>query len=135
MKLAKYLLAFSLLTMVACNDEPTTDDTTVKDQLTGRWELIEATRNGQVTETLSSAYMEFLEDGTLATNLAGGREIVNYETDGTVLAIKDGRMPMEYGIETLSESALVLTMSMRDIPFRLSLQKATGEEESQEELQ
>ena len=135
MKLAKYLLAFSLLTMVACNDDPTTDDTTVKDQLTGRWELIEATRNGQVTETLSSAYMEFLEDGTLATNLAGGREVVNYETDGTILSIKDGRMPMEYGIETLSESALVLTMSMREIPFRLSLQRATNEEGGPQELQ
>ncbi|MEM1220386.1 MAG: hypothetical protein AAGH79_15800 [Bacteroidota bacterium] len=135
MKLAQYLLAFGLMTLVACNDEAPTDDKTVKDQLTGRWELIEATRNGQVTETLSSAYMEFLEDGTLATNLAGGREVVNYETDGTVLSIKDGRMPMDYGIETLSESALVLTMSMRDIPFRLSLQKATNVEENTEELQ
>lgn len=135
MKLSRYLLALGIFTFVACNNDSSEKGTETEDQLLGRWELVEATRNGQVTETLSSAYMEFMEDGTMATNLAGGREIVHYETDGTVLSVKDGRMPMDYTIERLEGDGLVLTMSMRDIPFRLNLQKADPDESMEEELQ
>lgn len=116
------LAALAVVLTGACKSEP--DDTA--QLLTGRWELIEATRDGQPSETLQDLYFEFLPDGQLNTNIAGGPESALYELDKKTVRQRQSRIEADYTIEEISDSLLVLSAKIRDYAFRFRLAKAPG---------
>ncbi len=120
-RLATFFLMLTtiLLSFPACESEPEN----VEEHLIGRWEIVNATRDGRPAETLSDLYYEFNADGSMLTNLPVGEAESTYEIDGSTLTQKTAQMDVEYRIESITDSTLVLTATIRDTPFRFNLQK------------
>lgn len=122
------LLVFSLL-LAACADESSDERVDQRTLLQGRWEIIQALRDEQPTETLSGAYFEFRPNDKMVSNLAGTEE-VRYELKDNTITQVEGRNPLRFGIQSISDSLLVLQMDIRGSDFKLTLQKtATNSEE------
>ncbi|RMG84805.1 MAG: hypothetical protein D6714_07150 [Bacteroidetes bacterium] len=92
--------------------------------LLGRWELVEGYRNGDRSEMLAGTWFMFTPDGQMSTNLGGSNESMAYVLEGNHVKQKSERFPADYVIEEITDSTLVLSMSMRDVPFRFVLRKA-----------
>jgi len=119
------LLTIGLATLLACQD---TQETDRQEHLLGRWELQQAFRNGQVTESLQELYFEFYQDGEMSTNILGASETAAYELDDNNLQQRDSQLDIDYRIEELSDSLLVLTTNLRNYDFRFRLRKSIQEE-------
>lgn len=74
--LTLYLYLGIGLIMSACADEPKINTS----ELTGNWEVIEATRNGKKTETVVGAYFRFEGGDTLTTNILNGEVVTGKYT-------------------------------------------------------
>jgi hypothetical protein len=114
-----------LLGLTACQNDAPGEGESDTDQtlllLQGRWELLDATRNGKPTESLDGAFFEFMSEGKLASNLGGSREEMQYELRGNTILQRGGRMEAEYQIETLADTLLVLDLVLNNTPFKLRL--------------
>lgn len=129
MRFSKFLFAGVLLsTIFACTNEPTAEEENLSDQLIGRWEVIQALRNDQPTETMTDFYLEFGADQQMTSNLTGAVEQVAYELKDKVIHQKSTRLPVDFNIVDLRDSVLVLTMTMRNTDFRFTFQKADAAE-------
>lgn len=126
MKKANHILVLMLtITFWGCtNEEPVFQ----KDNILGRWEIKEATRNGKPTESLDQLFFEFFADGTMTTNLSGTRESANYEIEEDQIFQRESQFDVDYTIRNLSDSTLDLTTQLRDYFFKLSLAKKIQEE-------
>lgn len=120
--LGTLLCAIALAAAAAsCKKEP--DPTT--DQLQGRWELQEGFRNGRPTESLTDLYFEFGQEGKMVTNLP----VTDVPTEASFTARKgkieqqQGDVKLEYQIEQLDDSLLVLATKLRNYDFRFVLKK------------
>lgn len=118
-------VAIGLIALAACQD---TQETSRQEYLLGRWELQQAFRNGQVTESLQELYFEFFQDGKMSTNILGASETATYELQENELRQRDSQMDIDYQIEELSDSLLVLTTNLRSYDFRFRLHKRIQEE-------
>ncbi|MFT4761267.1 MAG: hypothetical protein ACI9XO_000777 [Paraglaciecola sp.] len=116
------LFLFSSLSFVACNLDGAQEAETTQ-LLQGRWDLLEAYRNGKKTETLTGTFFEFTPENKLTYNLAGSREAVTYELDGQTLTPIDSRQKVTFAIEELDGEKLTLSMMMRNTPFKFILTK------------
>jgi hypothetical protein len=119
-------LLFTLMgtTFVACESEPEN----VEDYLYGRWEIANATRAGQNAETLSGLYYEFDANGTMRTNLPlGGQEESSFSLDGSTISQQTEQMTVDYKIENISDTLLILSTEIRDTPFRFNMRKAQAD--------
>ncbi len=135
MKLPSLLQSALLLPIVlalsACGSEPENQ----QELLLGRWELAQATRNGNPTESLSELYFVFNEDGSMNTNLpVPGMAAQNqYKLDGRTLYQYNEESPDElsYYIEEFGDSTLVLSTEIRNVRFSFTLRKQTASEQEQ----
>lgn len=121
-RLAAFLTTFILL-MGACQTEP--DDTAQR--ILGRWALTEATRNGQVAESLQDLYFEFLSNNQLNTNISGVPETAAYTIDKKTIQQRQSRIEADYTIEEINDSVLVLSANIRNIAFQFKLARNQGE--------
>ena len=112
------VVAFSLL-LVCCGD----DNSIQIADLTGRWEIQEAFRDGKSTDTMEGMYFEFVEDGQLTTNMTGADETYRFELDGNKVQQREGTIETDYVIESLLEQELILTTTLRGKQFRMVLQQ------------
>jgi hypothetical protein len=108
-----------LLALEACQSD--SKDTNYQELILGRWEIVEALRNGRPTETLTGAYMEFYDGGRMVSNIAGAPEESPFSVNGTTLSSKSERMAVDYDIQYLGDSSMVLKATIRDIPFQFTL--------------
>ncbi|MBR9920201.1 MAG: hypothetical protein GYB31_05120 [Bacteroidetes bacterium] len=125
-------LLFTLgLFMISCAGNPDeADEVLTEDMLFGRWELESATRDGQPTETLNTTFFEFISKEKMATNLGtGAREEVDYNLTESTIQQLSGRFQTEYTILNFSDSTLVLSMELREIPFELNLKRSSQEDQ------
>jgi hypothetical protein len=124
MKVLKYL-SYSFLLIIssfaACTSEEQTVDPSL---LYGHWDIKSAQRDGQPTETLTSTFFEFKEEGKMITNFnIEGTEISgNFEIKGLNITQK-GDPDINYSIEKLEEGKLVLITKLMDYSFTLNLKK------------
>jgi hypothetical protein len=109
--------------MAACRND-SKDNGIEESQLAGRWELIEGMRNGRLTETMTGTFYEFNAEGKMRTNLtpSGIEEEFDYDLSGKQIEQKS-EPEVIYNIESLNDSILEVSMSIRNIPFRLKLGK------------
>ncbi|MCY7329279.1 MAG: lipocalin family protein [Saprospiraceae bacterium] len=94
-----------------------------KNSIVGYWQLTKGLRNRTETPTLQGVYYQFGADGKMQTNLPIGAE---QPTDYTVQEDKieqKSPQPINYHIQLLTDSILVLTTELRGIPFEFHLQR------------
>ncbi len=132
------LVFIPLFGMTSCANEPNEEeqndtleavlpDNTAQIIL-GKWVLKEGFRDGNPTETLADTFFEFSEEGKMSTNLGGGNEIVDYNIVENKISQTSSRFPVDYQIENISDSLLMLSMTLRDIPFVLVLEREVADE-------
>lgn len=119
--IVKLILLGLFLGALSCNKE---NEATAK-MLMGRWELQEGFRNGEPTESLTDLFFEFGKEGRMETNLplpeAGGPS--TYAAEKQVIVQRQGGVEVEYQIEMLNDSVLIINTSMRNYDFRFVLRK------------
>jgi hypothetical protein len=97
--------------------------------LQGRWEIREAYRSEQPTTSLAGLYFEFGAEGKLRTNLPVSEtpEPATYSlSDGTIRQVQ-GEQEIDYQIEALNDTALVLNTNLQNFPFRFVLAKSADQ--------
>ncbi|MCB0553465.1 MAG: lipocalin family protein [Phaeodactylibacter sp.] len=119
------LLLMALLAVSACGPEPENQ----KSLLYGKWELEAATRNGSPTESLAGLYFEFRKDGSMDTNLPAAPGDSRYEIKGKSLQQINGPNKLEYTIQELNDSDLLLTTELRNTSFSFQLKRQTATQE------
>ena len=92
-------------------------------ELEGRWEVAEASRNGEATTTMEGLYYVFTSDGNLQTNMMGAEETFTYELNGDEITQRGGSLDADYKIEAYEAGQLVLTTQLRGKDFRMVLDK------------
>lgn len=114
------LFSCTVCFFTSCGD----DNAITTADLTGRWDIQEATRDGAPTSTMEGMYFIFAEDGQLLTNMTGAEEVYSYELDDNTIFQRDGAIEADYAIESLLEEELILTTTLRKKQFRMILHKA-----------
>ena len=118
---------FLLMGILACGSEPQEEES--PNQLLGRWDIRQAMRNGQPTESLDDLYFEFFQDGKMSTNLNNGTiENASYEVEGNTIRQRESQFPVDYTIEEVNDSILVLSTEIRNYKFKFLLDKTIQEE-------
>ena len=112
------------LFLFACGNE----EKFSQNALLGNWELVNATRDGRRAPSVEGAYFNFLEDGTLQTNIASSPETATYKVEGMVIQQRESRFEIDYTIEELTDTSLVLITELRNAQFRFFLKRAATEE-------
>ena len=122
-----FFLASCLLLFAACGG----DNKKTQAAIHGRWELVKGFRNQRETETLHGVFFYFGADGKMTTNLPIGVDTpTDYELKKNEIHQKLPQ-PVVYKIQSVTDSALVLTMEMRGVQFEMQLQKALPSIESE----
>lgn len=131
------LLVSAGFLLIGCRDEQqNTEPNTSKEQLTQRWELTTAERNGKKTETLRDAYFDLQADGSGVINLDGNAQNAQWDTEDNFLKISDTQsdfLSTDYAISNLQDSTMTLSVELRNIPFVMHFRIA--EEEQVDSLQ
>lgn len=100
-----------------------------KKQLLGRWEIDKAWRNGKQTETLTDTYYEFDQEGNMRTNLTPSLVEDEFPFSFSGNEIHQNSEPeIIYTVENLTDSLLLFSMTINQIPFRIQLKKVFPEE-------
>jgi hypothetical protein len=120
-RISNIILLVAISGLFAC-----TNDTPVS--IVGKWELVEGFRSGKKTESLADTYFKFSPNGEMETNLGGSTETVNYQLEGRTISQDSERFPVAYSIDEIADSTLVLSMEMKNIPFKFVLRKVAVEE-------
>jgi hypothetical protein len=114
------LLLFVALSFSACRNDK---NESAMEFLLGRWELVEAFRNGRPTSSLENLFFEFQDEGRMITNLLGEEESATYQLSKTELRQRDSQIDVNYAIEELTDSTLMLSTQLRGYAFRFVLRK------------
>ena len=93
--------------------------------LLGRWELQEGFRNRQLSESLAGLFFEFGTEGQMSTNLPLMDASVNstFTADPEKIVQRQGELEVEYRIESLNDSLLIINTKLRNYDFRFVLKK------------
>lgn len=108
------LTLLSILVLVSCGGDIS------KDAVQGRWELMNATKNGKPTRILDGAHFEFIGD-SLQSNLVNQEIWTSYEISSTTLQPQIGEA---FEIDTFSTDLLVLTVNKKRNAFTLNLKRS-----------
>lgn len=124
--LRRYTLGTFLVVafLTGCQQEPKEDP----QDLVGYWEIQEAYRNGQQTESLDELFFEFFADGTMRTNISGVPTDATYEVKGNSVQQRESDMEVDYTIQEVSDSTLTLSTTIRNFNFRFALGKRIPQE-------
>lgn len=88
--------------------------------LYGRWMVDSATRGGEETALLNGTWFDFSENGEMETNLQTLEEKTAFSIKNDIIH-RDGRVPIDFMINNLTDSMLVLSFEIRSQQFELSL--------------
>jgi hypothetical protein len=119
MKNAYWVACFALLSIAACKNEKTHVAPIV-----GHWNLTYGEMNGREAPSLEKIYFEFGID-SVKTNftVSETEEFVTFDmTDQKIT--QNSVDPIEYNIESLTDTTLELSTALRGLEFKLVLKKA-----------
>jgi len=122
----KYTLGALFITVLlaSCKQEPKEDP----QDLIGYWEIQNAYRNGQQTESLDELFFEFLADGTMRTNISGIPNDAAYAVKGNTVQQRESDMEIDYTIQEATDSTLILSTTIRNYDFRFELDQRVPQE-------
>lgn len=120
MKRIIYLFYLNLFLM-ACQDDRAKIST---QDLLGKFEIIEAKRNGEVTRLLSGGYFEFQNDTIMSTNIKGDTIKHLYQLKGHNLSTS-GKDPMDFKLRMHSKDTIILKSKIGKSDFEFLTIKST----------
>lgn len=106
-----------------CGSDTSQADNDLREQLTGRWDVREAIFQNRPTNRLDGAYIEFLPDGTLYTNLTGTRQQGTWTLKGQTLEQHLPGLDVHCQLEGLQDSLLMMTMQVHSAHYKLLLER------------
>lgn len=115
-----FLGILSLFTLLSCGSDGS--KSIQIEQVEGNWQVTEAMRNQQATETLDGLFFRFSKNGTLSTNLLGADQETPFELSGNKI-LQKSEPPLEYTIDDVNEKQLTLSTSLEGMDFKLVLEK------------
>lgn len=86
------------------------------DDLLGKWDVVEAKRNGSLTRTFSNAYFDFQPGNTLETNFSGEVHEAGYQLENGVI-VQHGGTPVRYQINEWADSTFMLNFEYMSFHF------------------
>ena len=107
------------------------DENTEMDLIVGRWSIQEALRNGKPAASLEDVFFEFYENGSIRTNfnMTGDTQEGTFSIDQDLtLKQESGDNPIDYLIQEITDSTLILSTELKNIPFKLLLSRANPQE-------
>lgn len=121
-----YLLLLCLVSLSFSCSKDSDEADQLQEQLIGKWEVIEAYRNGNLAESLDDLFFEFYGDGHMRTNISGTTQKAEYHIEGEIIQQKAGEdgLELEYAINGISDSTLSLSTDLRRYQFKFELGKA-----------
>jgi hypothetical protein len=122
MKTLSYVLLSGAFFFAGCKEETTFQ----KDQLTGHWAVYAAERDGRETTLLNGAVFQFMENGTMQTNVTGVENSGAFELQGKEIMFRGGEN-MVFEIGMLAGDTLLLNTQLEGMRFVLDLHRTTTE--------
>jgi hypothetical protein len=119
--LSRVALFFSLFYLASC--QPSAPE--VDPRLLGKWQLLEGWRNNRQSPSLENIFFEFFPDNNMRSNFNfnGSSEAATFQLKENILKQSNGEMELDYTVESLSDSILILSTTLMDADFRLLLKK------------
>ena len=111
------LIGFSI--MGCSSQEATMNDA----DLFRKWEIREAKRNGEVTETLSGLFFEFKDPDTLINIMLGAYSVYQFVFEDQQIS-QTGSFDMVYDVVSLSDTSLVMSTYIQGYSFYFDLKPA-----------
>ena len=93
------------------------------EDLSGRWDILEAERNGRVTQTLQNVYFEFSPDQKMTTNIFGKENTFEIDYDYPEILTGDDEFK-ELNIVRLVGDTLEINTRIGDFRYDFNLLKS-----------
>ena len=114
----KIILLISALAMVACK----TDKPTIGPQeLHGSWDIIQATRDGEIFDALAGGYFEFANTNIFQTNIPSLPNGVAFVVESEKIRFEGDTL--KYKITNYSDTLLVLESNIRGSAFQFTCKR------------
>lgn len=109
-----HFLCFSMIILFAsCG----TDKSTLTfNDISGTWSIASAKRDGKITRVLEGAYLSFLNDSLMNTNITGDTTDYKYTIKEQVIR-QVGDPIIEYQLESLQGDSLILNSIINDTKY------------------
>lgn len=107
------LLVVAVMLLFSCGAE---SPAVSNEDLLGKWDVVEARRNGSVTRTFSNAYFEFQEDNKMETNFSGEVHEAVYDLENGAI-VQHGGTPIRYEINEWADSIFTLNFDFMNFHF------------------
>ena len=122
-----FLLILVFLFLQGCTDDKPTPPVESKEPelselLPAYWTFQSAKRNGRDAPSLDGLYFDFSKKDSLSTNIMGSDETNRYEIAGNIIR-RHGEVPMNFTVDSLTDSYLQLSMKMNGSSFEFVLGK------------
>ncbi len=95
-----------------------------QEEITGRWAVSDAYRDGRLTGTLKGGYFEFNEDNSFKTNVFGSEQEYRFSLSGSKIKI-EGTDKVVYTIDSLVDDTLHLETWFKNYRFNFNLVQDT----------
>jgi hypothetical protein len=92
------------------------------ENIVGKWNIIEAKRNGQATKTLESAYFEFNDNHQVTSNILQSAGPSHFELEDDVLIIND-LQPVSFNITEFNQDTMSVNGVFGNYQLELLLAK------------
>lgn len=117
----KATILISFLLLFACKTDKPIATT---DQLVGKWNIVQATKEGKIFEAISGGYFDFGKDAKFETNIPS-------LPSGSSFALKDGVISFQndtikYSITHINDTTLVVDSNIRNTKFQFTCKKTVG---------
>lgn len=101
-------------------------ETTTKQEfnIIGKWNVVNADRNGSRTSTLEDAYFQFNADSTMVTNILR-RDLTTGYTIRDRTIVQNTNSPLAFDIVDLIGDSLILSSKIRDYEFVFYMNRDT----------
>ena len=96
-----------------------------KKMILGKWQFVEAKRDGQDAPTLQGIKYEFTENGKIFSNLGGTGLIgeYTYEISGDTIKQREGKQDIDFVITKVLTDSLFLSAQISKYDFEIVLER------------
>lgn len=118
MKQISVLIFSCIFLLSSCKNN---DSGTSLDKVTGHWEIVNAYRNGTVTESVDEGYFRFGKNKIFETNIPGLPNGQSFDFKDGVLMIKGDTC--HYRFSNVTDSVATVNVIIREMSFQFELKK------------
>ena len=124
MKVARHTILLALswgFIWSSCKTDPDFPPT----DLIGRWEVLDAERDGNKTKSLNKGYFEFYDNERLFTNILNSKDTITYMLEGNTLNLLD--QEYSFNVVQLQNDSLILNTRIKKTNFKIRFIRTSPE--------